>query len=123
MRTSPCSSIGEAIETSYYGESEFICVVLLGGTHSNDESGINVGGSILPVTSNGNVAFEVPNAFSSSSSVFLLSSGILNTTGFTVELKKNLGSGCSIVCITSGGSVILNSMILTGGSSDLYPPL
>ena len=41
---------------------------------------------------------------------------ILNMSGFTIVLKKSIGNGCSVVHISGGGSVILNSMNISGGS-------
>ena len=86
------------------------------GMHSNDERGINVGENRLPIRSNGTVEFDVPSSFSSTSSVFMISSGRLSMSGFTIVLKKNIGTRWSFVYIRGGGSVILNSMSMNGGS-------
>ena len=89
----------------------------MAGTHQNDTTTINVGKNTLPITRNGSVEFDVPSAFSSTSNVFEITSGILNMSGFSIVLKKSVGSGCSLVFISGGGSVILESMTINGGSS------
>ena len=38
-------------------------------------------------------------------------------SGFTIVLKKSIGSGCNVISISGGGSVILKSMTINGGSS------
>ena len=117
VKASPCSSISESIKSSYYGRSEFREVVLMEGTHQNDKRTIDVGENTLPIRNYGEVEFDVPSSFSSTSSVFSISNGILNMNGFVIEMKKTIGSGCSFVYVNGGGSVILNSMSISGGSS------
>ena len=114
---SPCGSINGAMQSSYYGTNSFTGIVLMEGTHSNDGSRINIGKNSLPLTNNGTVKFDVPSSFSSSSNVFEISSGTLNMSGFTIVLKRKVGSGCKLIYISGGGSVILYSMNISGGSS------
>ena len=59
----------------------------------------------------------MPSTFSNTSNVFMFSSGRLNMSGFTIVLKKNVGNGYNLIYISGGGSVILNSMTISGGSS------
>ena len=112
-----CGSLSGGIESSYYTSSAFSGIVLMSGIHSNDERGINVGENTLPIRSNGTVEFDVPSTFSNTSNVFMFSSGRLNMSGFTIVLKKNVGNGYNLIYISGGGSVILNSMTISGGSS------
>ena len=112
----PCGSLSKAMESSYYGNSKFTGVMLMEGVHKNDEKRISVGENSLPITSKGVVELDVPSTFSSTSNVFEISNGILNMSVFVIEMKKNLGSGCHLIYINGGGSVIMSSMKIRGGS-------
>ena len=117
VMSDPCSSLVSSIESSYYSSSTLSDIVLMSGIHMNDDETIDVGENRVGIRNNGEVEFDVPSSFSSTSSVFMISSGILNMSGFTIVLRKNIGSGCNVISISGGGSVILNSMNINGGTS------
>ena len=102
------------IESSYYASRAFIDVVLMSGIHSDDEQGISSGEDRVAIRT-GDVASEVPSPFSSTSGVFVMSSGVLDMSAFSIVLQKNIGNGCNLIYISGGGSIILNSMIANGG--------
>ena len=113
-----CGSLSGGIESSYYTSSAFSGIVLMEGIHSNDERGINIGDNTLPIRSHvGEVEFDVTSSFSDTSSVFMISSGRLNMSGFTIVLKKTVWNGYNLIYVSSTGSVILHSMTISGGSS------
>ena len=85
LNATPCSSLRESIESSLYRDTVFKCVALMEGVHKNDVQIISIGENTLPIQNNGTVEFDVPSSFSSTSSVFEISTGTLNMTGLASD--------------------------------------